>query len=371
MPTASHAQATDSISWFREEWQRAAAWRAPQPTLLTYEAVAPAETIAAAFRARESQVAAMTEDQRQAAAQSLEEDRQVVARGNGFHAQYRLWFAEDSYRWSYDSNDRPSTPWRDSARRGSEGWSLTPQAVNISVVDRASEGGRDAGIFGPGERERDLWLRGGLGILQDLPSGPRPLRCERWPDGKWVGEAKNSIGAIWEFRGTVSDDALHQPLVEEIRIIAPDGVPGLSGDDPDSFLFTGWTFEAVVDRWVPETIEWRHEGRVHEKWTRHSIERVGAEEFVSLISVPTIDSPDPIRGDLRVKYVNDYRPGVEESTRIENGRAVEKWRTEPSPRALDRQRFGWLLSVGWGLAALLGAGLLVLLWRRIVSRRHA
>jgi hypothetical protein len=342
LPTAIAAGQEDNPTrWFETHWASAASWRPAEPVLIEYSCEVSRDFALANLDGLRRHLARQPGGVTEAQRAMLDKRKRGLETGRDLSVRYRFWFGRDGWRWSKDTSDGGFS---DHGMVGGVSWTHSPTVMN--VADRRSlarAGGAVATVASAG-RVAPLLLFGGLGAYHDLPIAPQPTQATFGPDGSWQGLAVDPTGAEWRFSGERIGDVARVTTLE----VHPPRMDGIGDVSVDEFRFHEPHIRPALGLTIPGRIEWLKDGRLFETWTVREVSSVPAGEFADLIAVPRLGGQDPLRGEVSVRLVHDYRPGVNASLTVEAGEVVD---SASFGSASDAGGGEWMRPVGWGLAA--------------------
>jgi hypothetical protein len=347
------------LAWFEREWKKAQDWPIPSYTKVTYD-------IEGFVEPQPDEVARLAKliegkpehPERRRYKQLLQE----LEWGGSVTSTYTLWYANGQWRWNRDTPDFRDFPFDDVVLTDTTSWSL--ERDNLCIVDpRRAPEEMEIVRYEPGIRthlSEIIW--GGFGGGAKTEVGFQPSEATLHPDGRWIGRVTSRNGMrIEEYRGHY-DPTLCRIIVDETEIIR--------SDDNEIYLgirhvFSEWRFNDYLNRPVAHRIEkYVADGTLKWRLVLKEIEPFPHSLFATLTKVPDLEHGDAIRGEIKPDNIMDVRPAKQSITYIHNGKYV----TESNPIEIPPARGGLLRYVGWSVASLAVAGIVVLYARKYFAR---
>ena len=247
----------------------------------------------------------------------------------------RVWLADGEWRVSQTGG--AASPPVDYATANGVSWSLSPNTLNLVDSDSPPPQRDYAGLVGANLSALSRLLHGYIGIgeakgavLGEIHEG----------SGRWTVVAEGD-GLRASFEGRWSED-LGRGFVE--RMVIEQSLPQFVGAVTE---FQEWRYDEPLGQWVAgRVVEHKPDGTVDRLFVFDTTAPVTREEFESLVTAPRLDRPDPIRGDLRVTKVSDFRSDALKESVVGPDGSVLQTRPLPGRQArLNARRLGWAILV--------------------------
>ncbi len=218
----------------------------------------------------------------------------------------QIWITVDGLcRYSVNYPYSTAIPFTDSAIGRETSWMLSPTLLTISD---------SSGTSAPPERNTTIMPSGGRREAADILYGPfwfystvaadnNDFRVDanHWTlilDGTKMGGGVARMKGYWDENTGVA-------LATETVVVDESGSSG----SLIAIRAEKWSYSEPLEMWIPTMVEsdsGRHKYRVA---LVRSAAAVATQEVETLTATPTIDHPDPVRGELTVESVYDYRSG--------------------------------------------------------------
>jgi len=219
------------------------------------------------------------------------------------HSRETIWFLDDSHwRLSTDTvrGEGDPTPF-DTAQSGGASWQLTQDYVSYFGPDRSAPSDVVNAELDVVLQRLGWILNGGLQTARHADPGTLDVTVR---GEQWEARLASDKGTTWVYTGEWDSDGM-RGLVRrmERRARAKNGLC-LRAD------VSGWHLDPVVGRTIAREIS-IHVLSPSEVKSIVRLEGVWPErrsEILQIVAPPNALGADPVRGELRVTRVHDYRP---------------------------------------------------------------
>lgn len=286
---------------------------------------------------------------------------QLVDSPSGNRAMRGWWLDRETWRINLDAHGKglKDKYWIDTGASGGVLWRLKATELDLETFagrppERAWD--IDAGML-TNALAGSRW--GGLLALAGLKVDD--VRAEG-PPGTWVvsgGDDKRVISVTIQWK---DDEALG--LAVQSTVTFKGGVQGQGSDDTYTWRSSDWRKVDLGSGpvWCTFKVETALAPAGHARGATvvKSLRSAPPDEVKTACAPPEVGTPDPVRGEVRIVSVNDYRPEVARAT-VQTPQGV----VERPLRVSASERYGWLRPVGWACFALCVG---VVLWGRFKAR---
>ncbi|GJQ30089.1 MAG: hypothetical protein HBSAPP03_19730 [Phycisphaerae bacterium] len=258
-------------------------------------------------------------------------------------SEYQVWRLGSDWRLSKSYSTAELSFW-DFASGPDGAWHLTPQKLTVVPQSAESQVGREVASQSSGMTlETGILITGGLlnasALRVDLR--PRMITENRWAvEAVKVEESRTIV--IRAEGGWDASEAVGTVSRCEVRIASP-GQP----DNAEIYESAGWEYQPRLGlnvAGVVTQLDARNQPVIRYRLVR--VEEFDEAQFKELVRVPRLDTPDPIRGAVKVSSISDVRPGMATSWERQGATASESM-------IVAQSRMGAWRVAGWVVAGLL------------------
>jgi hypothetical protein len=229
-------------------------------------------------------------------------------------------------------------------------WSLT--STHLAIVDsRAAPSMRDFGVFADDVQRMLRQL-----VWCGFGSRVKPQGATAHGDHATLVAGAADLSDV-EWRGRL-DKSTGRFLADESRVVASSIAPDRVGA---STRFGDWVYSAALGEWISQRVESRDpEGRLVKALELTELRPLDEQELASVLAIPDVSEPDPVRGEPTFTTIMDHRPGIAKASVVQDGAVVgERPLGEPAG-GLNRST----RTLTWIAAGVIVATLVVLRLRR-------
>jgi hypothetical protein len=286
----------------------------------------------------------------------LESYERYIATGKAPATQYQIWRMGQEWRCA-KSWDRPERPYWDFGWSREGAWELLPQTLIVSPPDATahSHASKVASVASGVTHNASLFLSGGLISAGSLQI---PIVVRMQSAGRWSAEGTRKddrIEARLRAQGTWMGNG--RGTVE--RCILETRPQGAEAWQVGTYISEGWKdHDDVGIRLASVVTLYNNDNAPEQRYVLLGVEEFTSDQFRSIVRVPELNKPDPVRGALTFRTVRDTRP---DATSLWEGQGLE-----PTIAQVDRDSREWRWRIGgWVLAGILTVAFVLLRMARI------
>lgn len=275
--------------------------------------------------------------------------------GQPLRSEFNIWYIDDThFRVNEDTPQLAVSPTIDAVVNGNDGWIRAGNGVLTALDLRNTPRTRDSRTS---KNRINVFVRyfvhAGIGLY---PS--RTLDSFRASADSWSAVLRNEeTGAVAELSGRYITDA-GQFVVDRAR-----NVPGDDSAIPAvSIELSDYQFDHYLQSHLPTTVAvFSSDGRKSREYVREFAKHFDTRSFDEMARLPADGYTDPLRPDVELRRINDFRTSRATRTEID----PESGSSSTNPLADDRvfaDNGRWDI-VGWGVLLCLGVAFLFVRYR--------
>lgn len=335
--------------WFDDVWKLATQPETREPTYAEYGIEILPWMSESELRVAEERAARFPESQ---AASLVRQERDRKARG-GQGVLKRVWRTNGLFRLSEDD---PATRvnW-DAAVGETNEWILGGGQLYLTNAGAKPAYGRDtSNLSVQANIESWYFATGGLSYWQTVKFETPHLNCSEGDTWTFAarGRLPNGIAVTVEGHGRF-DEASGDATIDS-HAGGPDSQPRA-----EVFRASDWQMNENISKPIALVIERTDSASRRLRYTCVTFRPAEASEVDKVSRAPRVGEPDPVRGELSIKEIDDRTGGEPRIIFVQNdGSAVtvrESTKDHPSRRVQALRENGWLLGV-------VSIGVVVVLW---------
>lgn len=264
--------------------------------------------------------------------------------GRPLQSDYQLWYVSDSrFRINEDTPLATWSPTTDATVNGPDGWICGANGVLTAVDLKDAPPNRDPRAFlSTIESFVDTFVNAGL-ATGHIASRPLVIKEFDTDTGGWVGEISDTSGSF-AYRVTGEFHPEHdQFTVTELRITNNP----MESEVGSHTRFEEYIFQPTIQRRIPQrVVSIDPDGFIKSELRFKSLKSFPKEDFDRIARLPDVNAGDPVRAELKLRRIDNFRPPSAVTTEIhpETGESRVGPLADPRPgkRNLSWKPIGWI-----------------------------